>query len=70
MTSLRFIFIYYLIHPNRKGWHQKARPAQGCFPRLFHTLSMLGVIIPSAYFGAQTRLFDLLHDVKIKILSV
>ena len=38
--------------------------------RVSHILSMLGVIITSAYFGTQTRLFDLLHDVKIKILSV
>jgi len=28
-------FIYYLIYPKRKGWHQKARPAQGCI--LSHT---------------------------------
>ena len=23
-----FLFFYYLIYPKRKGWHQKARPAQ------------------------------------------
>ena len=23
------LFIYY---PKREGWHQKAKPAQGCFP--------------------------------------
>ena len=35
-----FIFIYYLIHPNRKGWHQKARPARECLlvhvPEILH----------------------------------
>jgi len=24
-----YYYYYYLIYPKRKGWHQKARPAQG-----------------------------------------
>ena len=30
LKAFYLFIIFYLIHPNRKGWHQKARPARGC----------------------------------------
>jgi len=43
-ASERIIYLFIILFfQKRKGWHQKARPAQGCFPEGIHTITLTNV---------------------------